>query len=98
VYVLSGRRGPRLAALGALLVATTVVAQAWAQSTLSATTAAVVMTMEPVLAAIIATALGGESLPPLSWLGGLIVVTAMFVAEVGARRCCDAMSPRIECC
>ncbi len=74
------------------------VAQAWAQSTLSATTAAVVMTMEPVLAAVIATALGGESLPPLSWLGGLIVVIAMFVAEVGARRCCDALSPRVECC
>jgi drug/metabolite transporter (DMT)-like permease len=72
--------------------------QAWAQSSLSATTAAVVMTMEPVFAAIIATSLGGESLPPLSWLGGLVVVAAMFVAEIGARRCCDAMSPRVECC
>ena len=74
------------------------VVQAWAQSTLSATTAAVVMTMEPVFAAVIATGLGGESLPPLGWLGGLIVVVAMFVAEIGARRCCDAMSPRVECC
>lgn len=74
------------------------VVQAWAQSTLSAITAAVVMTLEPVFAAVIATALGGESLPPPGWLGGLIVVTAMFVAEVGARRCCDAMSPRVECC
>jgi drug/metabolite transporter (DMT)-like permease len=72
--------------------------QAWAQSSLSATTAAVVMTMEPVLAAVIATSLGGESLLPLSWLGGLVVVAAMFVAELGARRCCDAMSPRVECC
>ena len=35
------------------------VVQAWAQSALSATTAAVVMTMEPVFAALIATALGG---------------------------------------
>lgn len=72
--------------------------QAWAQSSLSPSTAAVVMTMEPVFAAIIATSLGGESLPPLSWLGGLVVVAAMFVAELGARRCCDAMSPRVECC
>jgi hypothetical protein len=39
---------------------------------------------------------GGESLPPLSWLGELIVVTAMFVAEIGARRCRDAKSPRVE--
>ena len=72
--------------------------QAWAQSTLSATTAAVVMTMEPVFAAVIATGLGGESLTPLSWAGGLIVVAAMFVAELGARQCCDALSPRVECC
>lgn len=74
------------------------VVQAWAQSALTATTAAVVMTLEPVFAAIIAAGVGGESLPALSWLGGLIVVAAMFVAELGARRCCDAMSPRLECC
>jgi drug/metabolite transporter (DMT)-like permease len=74
------------------------VVQAWAQSALSATTAAVVMTLEPVLAAAIATGLGGESLTVLGWLGGLVVVVAMFVAEMGARRCCDVMSPRVECC
>jgi drug/metabolite transporter (DMT)-like permease len=74
------------------------VVQAWAQSALSATTAAVVMTLEPVFAALIATALGGEVLSVLGWLGGLVVVAAMFVAEVGARNCCDAMSPRVECC
>lgn len=72
--------------------------QAWAQSALSATTAAVVMTMEPVFAAVIATAVGGEHLPVAGWLGGLLVVVSMFVAELGSRQCCDAVAPRIECC
>jgi len=72
--------------------------QAWAQSALSATTAAVVMTMEPVFAAVIATAVGGEHLAVAGWLGGLLVVSSMFVAELGPRRCCDAVAPRIECC
>ena len=72
--------------------------QAWAQSALTATTAAVVMTMEPVFAALIAVAFAGETLPPAAWLGGLLVVSSMFVAELGPRECCDAQSPRIECC
>ena len=74
------------------------VVQAWAQSALTATTAAVVMTMEPVFAALIATALGGERLSLLGWVGGLLVVSSMLVAELGPRECCDAMSPRVECC
>jgi drug/metabolite transporter (DMT)-like permease len=74
------------------------VVQAWAQSALSATTAAVVMTMEPVFAAVLAATFGGESLHPTGWLGGVLVVTSMFVAELGPRDCCDAVAPRIECC
>jgi drug/metabolite transporter (DMT)-like permease len=74
------------------------VVQAWAQSTLTATTAAVVMTTEPVFAALLAAAFGGETLSAAAWLGGLLVVLSMFVAELGPRRCCDALSPRIECC
>lgn len=72
--------------------------QAWAQSALTATTAAVVMTMEPVFAAVIAAAVGAERLPPVAWLGGLLVVSSMFIAELGPRKCCDAQAPRIECC
>lgn len=73
-------------------------AQAWAQSGLSATQAAVVMTLEPVFAAALAAALGGEHLSVLAIAGGLIVVASMFVAELGPRECCDALSPRVECC
>jgi drug/metabolite transporter (DMT)-like permease len=72
--------------------------QAWAQSALTATTAAVVMTMEPVFAAALALALGERGLGLLGWAGGLLVVAPMFVAELGPRQCCDALSPRVECC
>jgi drug/metabolite transporter (DMT)-like permease len=72
--------------------------QAWAQSALTATTAAVVMTMEPVFAAALALALGERGLGLLGWAGGLLVVASMFLAELGPRQCCDALSPRVECC
>jgi drug/metabolite transporter (DMT)-like permease len=72
--------------------------QAWAQSGLSATAAAVVMTLEPVFAAALAAGVGGERLSAVAVAGGLIVVASMFVAELGPRECCDAMSPRVECC
>lgn len=72
--------------------------QAWAQGALSAVAAAVIMTMEPVFAAALAVGLGGESLAPAAWVGGLVVVVAMGVAELGARQCCDVASPRVECC
>ena len=72
--------------------------QAWAQSALTATTAAVVMTMEPVFAAVIAIALGESGLGWLGWAGGLLVVAGMALAELGPRQCCDAMAPRVECC
>ena len=74
------------------------VAQAWAQSSLTATTAAIIMTMEPVFAAGVAVTWGGETLPAIAWVGGILVVASMFIAELGPRQCCDAMAPRIECC
>jgi drug/metabolite transporter (DMT)-like permease len=74
------------------------VIQAWAQSALPAVTAAVIMTMEPVFAAGLAVVVAGESLGTAAWAGGLVVVFAMGVAELGARACCDVASPRVECC
>ncbi|MEZ5184961.1 MAG: DMT family transporter [Candidatus Nanopelagicales bacterium] len=72
------------------------VLQAWSQSHLSATTSAVIMTFEPVFAGIIAVVIGGEALTARIWLGGLVIVGAMFLAEFGPRRCCDAQVPRVE--
>lgn len=72
--------------------------QAWAQSALTATSAALVMTMEPLFAALLAFGLGERGLSPLGWCGGVLVVAAMLLAELGPRQCCDALSPRVECC
>jgi drug/metabolite transporter (DMT)-like permease len=72
--------------------------QAWAQGALTATSAAVIMTMEPVFAALLAVLVAGELLGPAAWLGGLLVVLAMGTAEIGVRECCDATAPRVECC
>jgi drug/metabolite transporter (DMT)-like permease len=52
------------------------VVQAWAQSGLRATQAAVVMTLEPVFAAALAATVGGEHLSAAAIAGGLIVVAS----------------------
>ncbi len=59
--------------------------QTWAQAHLSATRAAVVMTMEPVAAAGFAVAFG-EPLTARMVVGGLLVLTAMYVVELVPRR------------
>lgn len=61
-------------------------AQTWAQSHLTATRAAIVMTLEPVFAAGFAVALGGESLTSRMLLGGAMVLAAMYTVELIGRR------------
>ncbi|MGE9808037.1 DMT family transporter [Janibacter sp. G1551] len=61
-------------------------AQTWAQSHLTATRAAIVMTLEPVFAALFAVLLGGESLTARMALGGGLVLAGMYIAELGGRR------------
>lgn len=61
-------------------------AQTWAQSHLPATRAAIVMTMEPVFAALFAVVFGGESLTARMLVGGALVLAAMYVVELGGRR------------
>ena len=63
--------------------------QTWAQAHLTATRAAIIMTMEPVFAAVFAVAFGGEYLTLRMLAGGLLVLSAMFVAELPARRTGD---------
>ena len=60
--------------------------QTWAQAHLSATRTAIVMTTEPVFAALFAVALGGESATVRMLSGGLMVLLAMLLVEVGPRR------------
>jgi drug/metabolite transporter (DMT)-like permease len=61
-------------------------AQTWAQSHLPATRAAIVMTMEPVFAALFAVVFGGESLTARMLVGGALVLAAMYVVELVGRR------------
>ena len=62
------------------------VVQTWAQAHLPATRAAIIMTMEPVFAGLFAVLLGGERLGPRVVLGGALVLTAMYLVELGPRR------------
>jgi drug/metabolite transporter (DMT)-like permease len=67
--------------------------QTWAQAHLSPTRAAVIMTTEPVFAALFAVALGGESLTLRVVGGGALVLAAMYLAELGPRRGREAEVP-----
>ncbi len=61
-------------------------AQTWAQSQLTATRCAIIMSMEPVFAAGFAVLWGGEHLTKRLLLGGAMVLGAMLVVELGPRR------------
>jgi drug/metabolite transporter (DMT)-like permease len=66
-------------ALGAS--AMTMVLQTWAQAHIEPSRAAVIMAMEPVWAAAFAVALGGETVTLRMIIGGLAIVSAMYLVE-----------------
>jgi drug/metabolite transporter (DMT)-like permease len=66
------------------------IGQTWAQAHLTATRAAIIMSMEPVFAALFAVLLGGEPLTARMVVGGLMVVTAMLLVELAPRRKIEA--------
>ena len=65
-------------------------AQTWAQAHLTPTRTAIIMSMEPVFAALFAVLLGGESVTGRMAVGGLMVLTAMLVVELVPRRKVEA--------
>ncbi len=69
--------------------------QTWAQAHLSATRAAVVMTMEPVFAGIFGVTVGGDRLGARTVVGALLVLAAMFLVELGPRRAAEADVERL---
>ena len=83
-----------LTALAATAVA--FVVQTWAQAHLSPTRAAVVMTMEPVFAGVFAVAVGGERLGWRVAVGGVLVLAAMLLVEVGPRAGAEGRVERLE--
>lgn len=56
--------------------------QTWAQARVTATQAAVVLTMEPLFAGLSAVLIGGESLTVSTVAGGVLMVTAMYMIEI----------------
>jgi drug/metabolite transporter (DMT)-like permease len=56
--------------------------QTWAQAHMSPTKVAVILTMEVVFAAIFAIIFGGERLTLQSALGGILVVSAMYLIVI----------------
>ena len=71
------------------------IGQTWAQAHLPPTRAAIIMSMEPVFAAFFAVVLGGESATIRMVVGGLLVLTAMLMAELGPRRTSPAEVPHL---
>ena len=72
--------------LAVVAAALTMVLQTWAQAHVEPSRAAVVMAMEPVWAAGFAVLLGGERVTVRMVTGGLAIVGAMFLVELGPRR------------
>jgi drug/metabolite transporter (DMT)-like permease len=65
------------------------VVQTWAQARVSATQAAVTMTMEPVWAATFAILFGGEALGPRTLAGGGLVLAAMYLVQLSGAEQAD---------
>jgi drug/metabolite transporter (DMT)-like permease len=72
--------------LALIASAMTMVLQTWAQAQIEPSRAAVIMAMEPVWAAAFAVALGGETITVRMIIGGLAIVSAMYLVERPARR------------
>lgn len=69
--------------------------QTWAQAHMTATRAAIVMTTEPVFAALFAVLFGGEVLGPRVLVGGVLVLAAMYLVELLPRRGDPARAGRL---
>jgi drug/metabolite transporter (DMT)-like permease len=69
--------------------------QTWAQAHLPPTRTAIIMSMEPVFAALFAVLLGGEAATSRMLVGGALVLAAMLIVELVPRRRIEAEVPHI---
>ncbi len=72
--------------LGSIGAVGTFVGQTWAQRQMSATHAAILFTLEPVFAALLAACLLGERLGPRGAAGAVLVLAGIVVSEVRIRK------------
>jgi drug/metabolite transporter (DMT)-like permease len=85
----------RVLFLSVFATAVAFVVQTWAQTHVTPTRAAIVMTMEPVFAGLFGV-LAGEALTARIVAGGACVLAAMFLVELGPRKGADAAVERLE--
>ena len=85
-----------VAYLGLVAGAVTMVLQTWAQARIDPTRAAVIMAMEPVWAAGFAVAAGTEVVTVRMVIGGLAILGAMYLAELGPPEVRTRADPRNE--
>jgi drug/metabolite transporter (DMT)-like permease len=71
--------------LGSIGAVGTFLGQTWAQRQMSATHAAILFTLEPVFAALLAAWMLGERLGPRGFAGGVLVLAGIVVSEVRLR-------------
>jgi drug/metabolite transporter (DMT)-like permease len=76
----------QVAFLAAVGTTATFFFQAWAQGQMSATHAAIIFTLEPVVTALLAAWFLGEHLGPRGWAGGVLVLAGIVVSETRLRR------------
>jgi drug/metabolite transporter (DMT)-like permease len=81
--------------MAAFAGALALVAQTWAQTHLAPTRTAIIMSMEPVFAALFAVLLGGESATVRMVGGGAMVLAAMLLVELGPRRKVEGEVPHL---
>ena len=86
----TGRDWLSMLYMAVFAAALAMLAQTWAQAHLPPTRAAIIMSMEPVFAALFAVLLGGEVLTGRMLVGGAMVLTAMLVVELVPRRKVEA--------
>lgn len=72
------------------------IVQSWAQAQLAASRAAIIMSTEPLWAAILSVSFFGEQLTPRIVLGGVTILAAMLLVELRPRRRPDGTDPRPE--
>ena len=70
--------------------------QTWAQTILDPTRTAIVLTMEPVFAAIFGVAIGGDAFGPRTAIGCLCVLGAMLLVELGPRHAAEGRLEHLE--
>lgn len=81
--------------MAVLAGALALLAQTWAQAHLPPTQSAIIMSMEPVFAAIFAVLFGSEAVTWRMTVGGAMVVAAMVMVEILPRRRVEAEVPHI---